>query len=117
MAALVPGGWLEIMARNRQLALEGRRILCQTLGMDPPCPEEMIGSMASITVPDNRADETRILPALLDPLQEMLLARHKIEVPVNPWPRFPHRLLRISAQLYNSADQYQLLADALLRAI
>jgi isopenicillin-N epimerase len=42
-----------------------------------------------------------------------LLQKRKIEVPVNPWPAFPKRLLRISAQLYNSAKQYEILADAL----
>ena len=49
----------------------------------------------------------------MDPLQDQLLARHAIEVPVIPWPGFPKRLLRISAQLYNSSAQCQWLADAL----
>jgi isopenicillin-N epimerase len=49
----------------------------------------------------------------MDPLQDQLLARHGIEVPVIPWPGFPKRLLRISAQLYNSRQQWELLAGAL----
>ncbi|HEY3915763.1 MAG TPA: aminotransferase class V-fold PLP-dependent enzyme, partial [Verrucomicrobiae bacterium] len=48
---LVPGGWTEIQARNRRLALEARRILCQTLKIESPCPDEMIGSMASVPIP------------------------------------------------------------------
>jgi len=42
-----------------------------------------------------------------------LLANYRIEVPIIPWPAPPKRLLRISAQLYNSLPQYRLLADAL----
>jgi isopenicillin-N epimerase len=117
MAALLPGGWPAAMARNRQLALEGRKLVCQALGIYPSSPDEMIGSMAAFVLPDNLPDERPIAPPFLDPLQEKLLANYNIEVPVNPWPRFPHRLLRISAQLYNSTSHYQLLAEALLRAI
>jgi isopenicillin-N epimerase len=36
-----------------------------------------------------------------------------IEIPVIPWPAPPGRLLRISAQLYNSEAQYAYLAEAL----
>jgi isopenicillin-N epimerase len=49
----------------------------------------------------------------LDPLQEELLGRFQIEVPVIPWPRPPGRVLRISAQVYNSREQYEALARAL----
>jgi isopenicillin-N epimerase len=113
MESLVPGGWTEIMARNRALALEGRNILCQALEIDVPCPAECIGSMASVPLPDARENERAAPPLYIDPLQDRLLARHGIEVPVIPWPGFPKRLLRISAQLYNSREQWQLLAKAL----
>ena len=36
-----------------------------------------------------------------------------IEVPVFVWPDPPHRMLRISAQRYNSIDEYERLALAL----
>jgi isopenicillin-N epimerase len=113
MGELAPGGWAEIMARNRTLALEGRKILCQTLEIAPPCPEEYIGSMASVPLPDAREAERSSSPLYSDPWQDQLLARHGIEVPIIPWPAFPKRLLRISAQWYNSRVQCQLLADAL----
>jgi isopenicillin-N epimerase len=113
MEGLVPGGWTEIMARNRALALEGRNILCQTLEIAPPCPEACIGSIASVPLPEAREADRALPPLYIDPLQDLLLARHAIEVPVISWPGFPKRLLRISAQLYNSAAQWDLLADAL----
>ena len=46
-------------------------------------------------------------------LQDLLRAKFNIEVPIIPWPAPPKRLLRISAQLYNSLGQYEVLADAL----
>jgi isopenicillin-N epimerase len=48
-----------------------------------------------------------------DPLQTQLLKKPGIEVPLIPWPAPPKRLVRISAQLYNRAPQYELLATAL----
>ena len=113
MEKLVPGGWPEIMARNHSLAVEGRNILCQALKIAAPCPDECIGSMASVPLPDARENELASQPLFIDPLQDQLLARHGIEVPVIPWPGFPKRLIRISAQLYNSREQWQLLAGAL----
>jgi len=117
VGSLMPGGWPEIMARNRALALEGRKILCQTLKIALPCPDDFIGSMASVPLPDARENERSLPPLYIDPLQDKLLARHGIEVPVIPWPGFPRRLLRISSQLYNSSAQIRLLADALLELL
>jgi isopenicillin-N epimerase len=117
MEKLVPGGWPEIMARNHALALEGRNILCQTLKIPAPCPDECLGSMASVPLPDARENQRGAPPLYMDPLQDQLLARHGIEVPVVPWPGFPKRLLRISAQLYNSRAQWELLAGALEGAL
>ena len=112
MGSLLPGGWPEVMRRNRELALAARRILCTALEIDPPAPEELIGTLVSVPLADGRGARTP--DALhLDPLQEWLLADHAIEVPVITWPRWPRRLLRISAQLYNSVPQYERLAAAL----
>jgi len=41
----------------------------------------------------------------------------KIEVPVIPWPDARGRLVRISAQFYNTLPQYEYLAKALLELI
>jgi isopenicillin-N epimerase len=111
MGALLPGGWDELRARNHALALQGRRVLMRALGIDAPAPESMIGSLASVPLPDADYDVTR-LP--VDPLQAALFERHRIEVPVHGWPAPPRRLVRISAQAYNRPEQYAALANALL---
>jgi isopenicillin-N epimerase len=103
MESLVPGGWPEIMAKNHALALQGRQILLDALKMPAPCPDEIIGAMASIPLPDGDGDA----------LYHALFEQFQIEVPVIPWPSYPKRLLRISAQLYNQPVQYEYLADAL----
>jgi len=115
--AMVPGGWPEIQGRNRELALEARRILSSALEEEPFCPEEMIGSLAAVPLPDRPLVGGRVekpTSALYrDPLQETLLRDHRIEVPIVPWPKPPKRLVRVSAQLYNEEGEYQRLAKAL----
>ena len=72
----------------------------------------MIGSLAALPLPDGSPDPPES-PLYADPLQELLLRDHRIEVPVIPWPAPPKRLLRLSAQLYNGIEQYERLATVL----
>jgi isopenicillin-N epimerase len=113
--SLLPGGWPDVMRRNRELALAARRVLGHALKMAPPCPDEFIGSLAALPMPDATGATPSKSPLYLDPLQDQLLAEHAIEVPIIPWPAPPKRLLRISAQLYNSLPQYERLARALAK--
>jgi isopenicillin-N epimerase len=112
MGAMLPGGWDEVRRRNRDLALRGRDVLCRTLGIEAPAPDDMIGSLAALPLPPAGPDERPLALGLL-PTQERLFAEHGIEVPVFGWPRLPARVLRISAQLYNDVSQYERLALAL----
>jgi isopenicillin-N epimerase len=112
MGSLLPGGWTELRRRNRGLALGARDELCRALGAAPPCPDGMIGSMAALPLPPG-PDEAPDSALYTDPLQAELLERWGIEAPVIPWPAPPARLIRISAQVYNRFEQYQLLAGAL----
>ncbi|HUR80542.1 MAG TPA: aminotransferase class V-fold PLP-dependent enzyme, partial [Thermoanaerobaculia bacterium] len=112
MASLLPGGWPSVVCRNQELALRARDLLCETLRIDPPAPDSMLGSMAAVPLPDGSANEA---PSLYgDPLQDRLLYEHGIEVPIVPWPHPPKRILRVSAQLYNVFEDYEKLAAALL---
>ena len=113
VGGLVPGGWPAIMKHNRHLALAAQEVLCTALDVVKPCPAEMTGSLASFPLPDSPCRHAPRSPLYLDPLQERLLSEHGVEVPVIPWPKPPRRLLRISAQLYNSLPQYQRLAQVL----
>jgi len=116
MASLVPGGWPEIRRRNHALALTGRDHVCDALGIPAPAPDAMIGSIAAFPIPDG-SPEPPSNPLYADPLQESLLADHRVEVPIIPWPAPPKRVLRISAQLYNVEADYEALAGALRTAL
>jgi len=108
--SLVDGGWPEVMRRNHALALRGRDILCDALGIAHPAPDALLGSMAAVRLPDG----DMYTPWLFgDPLQDALLDRYSIEVPIMPWPKLGNRVLRVSAQLYNEERDYERLADAL----
>lgn len=115
LESLLPGGWPETMARNRALAIAARKILCAALKISEPCPEEFIGSLAAMRLPDAPPDALPRQPFNEYPLQDWLRVQQGIEVPVMPWPAPPKRLLRISAQLYNSLPQYERLAAALAK--
>ena len=113
IGSLLPGGWPAVMRRNRALALAGRTVLCEELALPLPCPDDMIGAMAATPFSDSPDPEPPTSPLYVDPFQNRLLTEQGIEVPIMPWPAHPRRVLRISAQLYNSLGQYEQLARAL----
>ena len=53
LGALLPGGWDALRSRNRQLAIYGRDRLCEALDVDAPAPLSMLGSMASVPLPES----------------------------------------------------------------
>jgi isopenicillin-N epimerase len=115
LGSLLSGGWPALMARNRALALAARELLCAAAGSEPPSPDDMIGSLASIILPDSVTTETGW--RVRDPLQGRLFDGWGIELPIMRWPAPPRRLLRISAALYNTPEQYVRLAEALRKEL
>lgn len=107
MGSLLPGGWEELRAKNHELTLTARKLLCEKLNVPVPCPDQMIGSMASFSIPDGNAME----------LHDILLDEFNIESQIIPWPQFPGRLLRISAQIYNHLADYEYLAESLMKVL
>lgn len=128
MATLEPGGWPQIMARNHRQALAGRQAVLDAIGGEPLAPDEMVGSMAAIAVPNDispgpaapAADASPDATYPFDPLHDALINEDGVEVPVYAWPHTPadkgprRRLLRVSAQLYNEPADYDRLASALV---
>ncbi|OZH55139.1 penicillin epimerase [Hydrocoleum sp. CS-953] len=116
MGSLLSGGWLELMEKNKSMVLVARHLLQEKLGIKIDCcPDEMIGSMAVVKLPDEGEDE--IYSGLISPLQNDLWEKFRIEVPIVRWPNKRRRLLRISAQIYNSYSQYEYLAEALVKLL
>lgn len=105
VADLVPGGWKQVQKRNHELALQARDVLCSALKIPRPAPDALLGALATVPLPPIQDQEA---PALY---QELL--DRKFEVLVGAWPTATQRVLRVSAQLYNSLDEYQRLASVL----
>ena len=111
MAAMMPGGWDEIYRRNHALAIAGATAVRERLGTLPMAPDSMFGSMAIVELPGGLPDPPKWpnLPGL----QTVLNEKYRIPIPVIAWPASNTRLIRLSAHLYNSVEQYEYLADAL----
>ncbi|QZZ21297.1 aminotransferase class V-fold PLP-dependent enzyme [Leptothermofonsia sichuanensis E412] len=107
MGSLLAGGWSELMARNRMLVLTARQRLHEALNLPLSCPDNLVGSLATIPLPDGNPQK----------LQDELLNRYQIEVPIIPYPHSTSRKLRISAQLYNYPEQYIYLSEALIKLL
>ena len=118
-AAPDAGGWPAVMAANHALALLGRDRIAEALGVEPPAPNAMLGSMAALPLPSalDEADGVALAGALE--------TEDGIQVPIGPWPvpaagrddEAPRILIRISAQRYNEAADYDRLARALARRL
>jgi isopenicillin-N epimerase len=106
----LPGGIAGWMATNHQAALAARRTLCAALQVAPPCPDEMVGAMASLLLPLREAREGWYGP--FDPLQEALFSRFAIEVPVFSFSG--HTLFRVSTPAYVTPADVDRLAAALV---
>jgi isopenicillin-N epimerase len=107
MNGLLPGGLPELRARNHELVVRARALLMEALGVDAPCPAEMLGAMATLPLPARLS-----MPA--PGLYEALWRKHRIEAPVFGWPSPERPMLRVCAQIYNHPSQYQKLAEAVL---
>lgn len=115
--------WGEIIAHNHALVLKGRDALVGALGTHIPTTEEVIGPIATVPlpdVPDARLDVVANRPTIYsNALQDALVERHGVQVPV--WvpsaylgkPFDGKRYIRLSAQVYNTLEQYEYLAQAL----
>jgi isopenicillin-N epimerase len=111
MGRLLPGGWPALMARNRATALAARDRLSAALGVPRPAPDALIGALAALPVPDGFGPPGE--PGGADPLQAALWERFRIEALVFAWPAPAVRILRVSAQLYNTPADYERLVRAL----
>ncbi len=109
LSSLMVGGWSTIFQRNRQLAHQGRDLLCKTLEIEVPCPDEMFATLATIPLP-LKIDAP---PPEIHPLQERLFDRWNIEIPIIPNPQMGCYMIRLSAFVYNHLEEYQRLSESL----
>jgi isopenicillin-N epimerase len=96
-------GWAHVIARNHALAVELRDRLDRALGATRLCADTTLGTMAAIPIE---------LPPNTTPLAlQQRLLEDGWEIPIVDFANGP--LVRISAHLYNHADQADALAHKL----
>jgi isopenicillin-N epimerase len=115
LGGLLPGGMAALMERNHALALRGRDIVLEALGLAPPCADDLIGSMAALPLPA-AAPGSPVVRLDQDALAAWTRERG-IESWFFPWPCPGGKLVRLSAQIYNHEAQYRALATLLLQAL
>ena len=113
MGAQLPGGWSELRKRNHDLVIAGARIICDALEIKQQIPESMIASMVSIPLP-GQCEPSNLLG---EGLWDRLYLNHALQAPVWDLPGVHPRMTRISAQLYNTIEDYQRFAEALGEAL
>jgi len=111
MSRRLPGGWTGVRAANHRLATEARQLLCARLNVEAPCPETMIGAMATIPLPERF--QGRPKAGKIDAEQSRLYDEFGVEVPFFRFGGPGRRWLRLSAQLYNTLWDYERLAEGL----
>lgn len=121
VGAMEPGGWPALMAANHQLVIEGRERIAGALGVELRIPTELHGSMAIVPLPLPLRDMA------IQALKADLMDVDGIEVPLTAFPVPAARrqpgdpptaaAVRISAQRYNEAADYDRLAEALARRL
>jgi len=98
-------GGAHLRAANHALVRDGRVVIAEHLGVELPHPDDpaLYGSMATIPLPAERQRWQEIM--------DRLFHEHRIEVPVFEW--CGRAWVRISGQIYNRPEQYEVLARAL----
>lgn len=104
--AILGEDWGAVRRSNHAKVLAGRDTLCDALGVAPPAPDEMLGSLATVPLPEAAMGEGFAWGRMYE--------EFRVQVPLIEWPvGAPRRWVRLSAYLYNDASQYEFLAGAL----
>jgi isopenicillin-N epimerase len=105
-------GWERVMAHNRAMALWAQANLCERWSVAPIGPPEgsMTGSMVSLPAPAHLSalDEAQTFIA-----QQKLYSQYRVEAPFMRWDG--RVLLRPCFQVYNTPDDGERLAEAILK--
>jgi len=103
-------GWDRLRAHNHAMATWAHRLLCSAWNVQPisPLDGSMLGSMTAVPLPPPL---DRMSEAEGAALQQRLYSEYRIEVPLMHWNG--HWLLRVSCQVYNSADHYERAANVI----
>ena len=105
-------GWERVRRHNHELATWAQSRLSRLWKVEPATPLDgsMLGSMATVPLPEAAENLGPI-----EELQARLYRDYRIEAPVIEFQG--RRWIRVSCQIYNTAEQYQQLGEAVLEMI
>lgn len=108
-------GWPRVKSHNHQMAVWVQQMLCAKWSVEPATPLDgsMIGSMATVPLPAQEMLKSKF--GEFKSLQAAIYDRYRIEVPVVDWGG--RWWVRPCCQIYNSPQQYERLASAVLELI
>jgi isopenicillin-N epimerase len=98
-------GWADVRQRNNELARHGAELVAMRIGTAYPQADGLAAAMRLVPLP------APLTEAEARALETRLLEEHGVVVPVTSHGGW--RWLRVSAQLYNTLEDYERLADAL----
>ena len=105
------GSWQALYSRNHQVLLAAYHKICDEFEITARYADHRLGSMATIPL-----DHLQISDDRLDKLQDHLFLQCKIEIPIYPiGPKT--RVMRISAHLYNTHEDFLQLIRAIKKYI
>jgi len=112
----LPGGMPALMQRNHDMAVGLRSVVCDAWGIEPPCPDDMLGSMATLPLFEGRPrwDDTPASKKQND-LADRVQRKLKVEVPIIDINTAPGKTVihtRFSCQAYNHGGQILRFIDA-----
>lgn len=113
VGSLLPGGWSALFRHNHELIVKARAHVCNVLGIEPSCPDSMLGTMASIAIPDAPESIANRPTKYDDALQDVLIDTHAMASPVWRLNCNQQRIVRLSAHAYNTIEQFERYAEAL----
>jgi len=115
LAYFAQHGHDRVMRHNHELATWAQAMLCERWEVEPltPLDGSMIGSMATVRLPGETTLKKQFETAAL--LKSRLYDGDRIEIPLIDWDGHWH--VRISCHMYNRPEQYEFLADTVLKIV
>lgn len=114
---LLAGGWPALMRSNHEKLMNARDVMRPLLAEAgcavDTCPDKMAGAMTSIIIPEPAAEKADRPTLYDDALQDALYERHAIVTPVWRLTATNSRVVRVSAHVYNTTEQYAYFAACL----
>ncbi|KAK6170132.1 hypothetical protein SNE40_018601 [Patella caerulea] len=105
-------GFEKVLKHNQDLAKKAGRLLCKAWGTELMAPEEMFGAMTLVKLPWKINKSKNLTYTDGEAIQNTLYTDYDIEVPMKCIGGAI--CVRISAHIYNTIDEYQILATAIL---